>query len=82
MHCQCMRMCVYIFVCILFLKILLRRTHTHTNTQVDDQLQCVGFGANSRYLLTGGTGRIVKIWDLKKQTLARTLVVRRALAKA
>eukprot|EP00038_Savillea_parva_P026149 m.51789 g.51789 ORF g.51789 m.51789 type:complete len:526 (-) comp7333_c0_seq2:70-1647(-) len=40
--------------------------------QVHDKLRCVGFGGNSRYLVTGGTGRLVKIWDLKKQALAQT----------
>lgn len=33
----------------------------------------LGFGGNSRYLVTGGTAQLVKIWDLKAQVLAKTL---------
>jgi len=39
----------------------------------NDELRCVAFGGNSRYLLTGGERKAVKIWDLKRKALAKTL---------
>lgn len=43
--------------------------------QGECQLNTVGFGGNSRYLVTGGSSQLVYIWDLKKQTLAKSLKV-------
>ncbi len=42
--------------------------------QQEEEIKCISFSSGSRYLCSGGTEKLVKLWDLKEQNPNRKLI--------